>query len=267
MSISITSAVIGAIFNGSYEQTSIGYGGSGVVYNSGGSASSTTLAGYTVYMVGTNAGNPWWGGGGAFSTVLLLLMEPSTPTNFADSITITDPDNNVYTYDLSAATTFTLPPDGGAITSFQGFYWNVQSASEFVNGEVTVIDAVLPPGISIAPTSVTMNYGANELFIATTTNPSGAPVTWSCLYGTVDVAGFYVAPPQSSGKTSDTVTAALTNDPSTTADADVTLTPALIAVPAGLRLPVVYSPTVFTKAATINPKIYMPVEDTTVVAK
>ena len=267
MSISIVSATIGPIFNGSYEQNGTGYGGPGVVYGDGGTASSTTLGGYTMFSVDIEPGAVWYGGGGTYGTVLILLMDPSTPLNFAVNLVITDPASNVYTYALADATTFTVPPAGSALTAFQGFYWNVQSANEFVSGQTTLVDAPLPPTISLVPTSITMNYGASELFAATTTNPSDASVTWSCLYGTVDVIGNYTAPAQSSGHTADTVTAALTDSPDVLATAAVTLQYSTRTVAAGSRLPGAFPPALFAKAGTINPKVYMPVEDTTVVAK
>jgi hypothetical protein len=121
-----------------------------------------------------------------------------------------------------------------------------------------------PASVAISPTSATVVIGGEQVFTYSTVSPADASVTWSALYGTVN-NGVYVAP-SNLAHTDDFVTVTRMDD-GLTATAEVSLVNKTVTVQAGYRGPKAFPPVLLIQVPTINPKIYMPVENTTVVAK
>lgn len=225
--------------------------------------------GFIATGVGSIDSQPWdfainaAGTMSAFNSFILVTTGSDPPSWTEVAVTLYGGSTNTYTLsDPNLTITTSSPPCGG--TSTVVYEW-FDGNTDFVASEVTQLvfnDPAPSPSVSIDPTSATVVLGQTQDFTATTGNPSGASVTWSCLYGTVG-NGIYTAP-DSYLYSYDTVTVALFSDPSVYATAAVYLDVPTVEVNAGYRSPAQVGPVMITKAASINPKVYMPVEDTTV---
>lgn len=96
--------------------------------------------------------------------------------------------------------------------------WRVQS---FVLASPA---STLPPtvSVSIAPTSVSLDPGATQQFVATVTGSTNTMVAWSTTGGTISSSGFYAAP---SAAGTNTVTATSQADTNKSVSASVTVNP------------------------------------------
>lgn len=130
-----------------------------------------------------------------------------------------------------------------------------------------------PASISISPTTATVALGASADFTYATVSPVGTSATWSCIHGTIS-NGVYTAPALPSRFTGDVVTITRDDD-GLYAEAVVTWSiptnPPTPGNPSGMltggyRSPLAFPPVMLANVGSINPKVYMPVEDTTVAA-
>lgn len=240
---------------GTWESAGAGYciPDGGEINQSLGSTDTTTIGAATIYAAG------WvhYRGGDCF----ILVFDQDISAIFT-SVAVTLSGGPTNTYTLSDGDLVTDPSGSSSYT----YLWEAGN-QDFVNAESTqmVFNDVESPSVSIDPTSATITLGTTYDFTATTANPSGNSVVWSCLYGTIG-NGTYTAP-DSYLFSYDTVTVALQDDPSIYAQATVYLEVPTITVQGAYRSPGAFPPVMITKAATINPKIYMPVSDTTVKTK
>jgi PASTA domain len=131
-----------------------------------------------------------------------------------------------------------------------------------------------PASISISPTSVTVPLGGTTDFTYATVNPTGESATWSCEHGTIS-NGVYTAPALPSRFSGDIVTVTRDDD-GLYAEAVVTweipTNPPTPGNPSGVlaggyRSPNAYPPVMLVNVPSINPKIYAPVQNTTVIAQ
>lgn len=140
--------------------------------------------------------------------------------------------------------TVTWTCSGGTISS-SGMYTAPQNAGSYSVWATSVDDPsitttakiIVPPQISISPTSLTMLAGAGQVFTATVLGINQSTVTWSASGGVVDQGGRYTAP---NAVGTYTVTAKQ-DDWKVSASATVTTTQGPISVslnPTGTAIPV-----------------------------
>ena len=242
-------------FTGEWEASGDGYcipDGRQIVQSIG-STDTTTVGAATLYAAGyvDYEGTPSF----------ILVFDRDISAIFT-SVAVTLSGGSTNTYTLSDADLVIDP----LFSSPNTYLW-LAGNQDFEDGSSTqmVFNDVENPSVSIDPTSATITLGTTYDFTATTANPSGNSVVWSCLYGTIG-NGVYTAP-DSYLFSYDTVTVALQDDPSIYAQAMVYLEVPTITVQGAYRSPGAFPPVMITKAATINPKIYMPVQDLTVKTK
>lgn len=254
--VNITAASSGEFpFAGEWERSGDGYStpDGGNITQSLGSTDTTAVGTATLYA----AGYVFYNGVASF----ILVFGQDISVIFSQvQVTLSGGATNTYT--LSDPDLVTNPEGSSSFT----YIWQAGN-QDFEDGSSTqmVFNDVENPSVSIDPTSATITLGTTYDFTATTANPSGNSVVWSCLYGTIG-NGVYTAP-DSYLFSYDTVTVALQDDPSTYAQAMVYLEVPTITVQGAYRSPGAFPPVTIDKAATINPKIYMPVQDLTVKTK
>ena len=165
------------------------------------------------------------------------------PTNLAaSSVTSTQV---VLAWTTGGGTTagFTVFRNGAqlAVTSAPGYVdtnvvasttYSYSVAAHDVAGKLSPQTAALPvnvpaaPGITITPTSVTLNRGESVSFTSTVSGLSNTAVTWSLDYpvGSLSASGAYTAPATLGSTQTVTVTAASVANPALSTSAKVTIT-------------------------------------------
>ncbi|MCI0349769.1 MAG: choice-of-anchor D domain-containing protein [Acidobacteriales bacterium] len=121
---------------------------------------------------------------------------------------------------VSTAGLYTAPNTAGTYTVKAT---SVADASKSASATVTVTAPAPAIGVSINPTSATLQTSATQQFAATVTGTSNTAVTWSATGGTISTSGLYTAP---SAAGTFSVRATSVADASKSASATVTVNPA-----------------------------------------
>lgn len=131
----------------------------------------------------------------------------------------------------------------GAPTAAGSFQFAVWVGDGFGNegiGKFTLtVNNLASVGVTVSPTSATVNSGATAQFQATVTNTSNTAVTWSAAAGSVSSSGLYTAPTVTKNL-SVVLTATSVADSTKSASATITVVPA---ASAKVSLEVLYPPT------------------------
>ena len=98
---------------------------------------------------------------------------------------------------------------------------HIDHGSQLYTLAISTANGVL---VSVSPTSVTLNSGANQQFTATVTGTANTAVTWTATGGSLNSSGLYTAPVVQT-VTNATVTATSQADPTKSASAAVTINP------------------------------------------
>ena len=175
----------------------------------------------------------------ATATVILTVNKAAPVITWATSAAIT------YGTALSATQldataslqgTFVYTPAAGAVlpvgTQTLSVTFTPTDTTDYTTATANVsltVNNALPVSVSVAPPSATLYGGQTQQFTATITNSSNQTVFWTINpagVGAISQAGVYTAPPTISAQQTVTVTATSEEDPTKSASAPVTLTPA-----------------------------------------
>lgn len=154
--------------------------------------------------------------------------------------TVTGTSNTAVTWSASAGTVsssglFTAPTVT-ANTSVVLSVTSVADTSKSASANISVLAPLV--GITVSPTSESVNSGSTAQFQATVTGTSNTAVTWTVTAGTVSSSGLFTAPTVTSN-TSVVVTATSVADSTKSASASVSV----VAPAANVALEVLYPPT------------------------
>jgi uncharacterized protein YjdB len=123
-----------------------------------------------------------------------VALQTSATQQFTASITGTS--NTAVTWTatagtVSAAGLYTAPATAGTYTVRAT---SVADPSKFAVATVTVTATPPPVGVTVSPTTASLQTGATQQFTANVTGTSNTAVTWTATGGTVSAAGLYTAP-------------------------------------------------------------------------
>ncbi|MEO8129735.1 MAG: Ig-like domain-containing protein, partial [Bryobacteraceae bacterium] len=199
-----------------------------------GSGDPQDAAGGNIGAVGNGESSDQFGlfGSGSVPSVAVTVSPISTTVLPGGSqqftASVTGASNNAVTWTatggtISAAGVYTAGPTAGTFTVTAV---SVQDSSKSASATVTIQGAA-PVGISLSPSSATLQLGGTQQFTATVTGAANNAVTWTATGGTISTAGLYTA-----GTTagSFTVKATSVQDATKSASAIVTIQPVQIAV-------------------------------------
>ncbi len=130
---------------------------------------------------------------------------------------------------ISSGGVFTAPAVLPAVAVVTVQARSVANALISANATVTLLPA--PVIVAVTPTSVIVQLGNTKTFVATVTGNANTAVTWSVLggsaNGTISSSGIYAPPAVMPVSPTVTVRGTAVSDPNSSADAMITLTPAV----------------------------------------
>jgi len=166
-----------------------------------------------------------FGSGGAASNVAVTVSPTSASAQTGQQMqftsTVSGTTNTAVTWTASGGTVsnngqYTAPPSAGTYTV------TATSAADYTKSASAVVTVSQPAqvSISVSPSTVNLQSGAQQQFGASVSGTSNTAVTWSASGGTVSTSGLYVAP---STVGTYAVTAVSAADPTKSASATISV--------------------------------------------